>query len=68
MAESGGAALARKRIASAYGDNEGTDGQFLDSQQMQQIGLDLVVADLIGRAVVESGQSPQPNARRSPAC
>src|SRR6267378_7607213 len=36
-------------------DDDGTDGQLLDPQQVQEVGLDLVVHDLIGRTVIEPG-------------
>jgi len=36
-------------------NDDGTDGRLLDPQQVQEVGLDLVVHDLIGRAMIEPG-------------
>ena len=46
---------AEEETQAADGDDEGTASQFLDPQQMQEIALDLIVADLVGSAVVEPG-------------
>jgi hypothetical protein len=44
-----------KKAQRTDGHDEGTDGQLLDPQQMQEVGLDLVVPDLIGGTVIELG-------------
>jgi hypothetical protein len=36
-------------------DDDGTGGQHLDPQQLQEVGFDLVVHDLIGRTMIEPG-------------
>ena len=39
----------------AHRDDQGTNGQLLDTQQVQEVVLDLVIGDLVGRTVVELG-------------
>jgi len=47
--------LTEEEAKGAHRHDDGTDGQFLDPQQMQKIGVDLVVSDLVRRTVVELG-------------
>ncbi len=47
--------LPKEKPQSTDCNDDGTEGQLLDPQQVQEVGLDLVVHDLIGRAVIEPG-------------
>jgi hypothetical protein len=47
--------LAKEESQTADCDDERTDGQLLLSQQMQQVILELLVFDLIGRAAIKPG-------------
>jgi type I restriction-modification system DNA methylase subunit len=47
--------LAKEQMQSTNCDDDGTDGQHFDPQQVQEVGLDLIIHDLTGRTMIEPG-------------